>query len=415
MGLGISRTTVTPIAIDFGAAGLKALQLTVGPEPELVAAATLETPGELLADDGERLSFQANALPTLLKGAGFKGRRAVCSVSPMHTCAQSVQVQRAQGVSFRELVWAQLRTALGRDPDGMIVRHHEVCEIQRDGQKRSEVLCIAMGREVVSWHMQALRAAKLDPVGMHSVHLSALRSLDPVTKRADDGEKVTLIVDLGYSATNIVFAHGRTPVFAKTVHVGGRTMDQDACAGEKTPDLAAQRRRRIEHGFAADAAPAATTAGAGPAAAELAGAEQSAAAAAGSPLGRLPGVARGAAEPTEEPAVATATAPAESAQPSWAAAIDGIVDEVSMAMRYHQVLFADRAVDRTIFVGGEARSVDLCRLIARRLRLAAAVADPLGPLTGPPDAAKRATNVDVSTRQPGWATALGLCLARTDL
>ena len=80
MGLGISRTTVTPIAIDFGAAGLKALQLTVGPEPELVAAATLETPGELLADDGERLSFQANALPTLLKGAGFKGRRAVCSV-----------------------------------------------------------------------------------------------------------------------------------------------------------------------------------------------------------------------------------------------------------------------------------------------------------------------------------------------
>ena len=68
MSLGLSKGTISPIAIDFGVASLKVLQLADGDAPFVVASAYLETPSELLAKDSERLQYQFSALPKLLKG-----------------------------------------------------------------------------------------------------------------------------------------------------------------------------------------------------------------------------------------------------------------------------------------------------------------------------------------------------------
>ena len=93
--------------------------------------------------------------------------------------------------------------------------------------------------------------------------------------------------------------------------------------------------------------------------------------------------------------------------------INSLTDEVSLCMHYHGTLFPGRRVDRVIFVGGEARSRLLCHLIAKKLRLSAQVADPLAPLarTGQ----EYCQDVDLKQPQPGWATALGLCLSPADL
>src|SRR5262245_49993272 len=114
MALGLLKSNVSPIAVDFGVASLKVLQLSLGDAPALVAAASVETPEELIEKDGERLAWQAEQLPELMRGLGFKGKRAVCSVSANRTLVQHVQTPRLEGVSVFEAAKEQLRSMTGR-------------------------------------------------------------------------------------------------------------------------------------------------------------------------------------------------------------------------------------------------------------------------------------------------------------
>ncbi len=90
-----------------------------------------------------------------------------------------------------------------------------------------------------------------------------------------------------------------------------------------------------------------------------------------------------------------------------------LVDEVHACLRYHEAMYPGRRIDRTYFVGGEARFRGLCESVARRLRLTAQVADPLARIarTGKEPAA----GVDITRSNPGWAVAVGLANSPTDL
>ncbi len=94
--------------------------------------------------------------------------------------------------------------------------------------------------------------------------------------------------------------------------------------------------------------------------------------------------------------------------------LDSLTEEIRMCLRYFNALFPSEKIERIIFMGGEARNLRMCKVIARGLRLPAQIADPLTPLEKPATE-KRSTGVDLSVPQPGWAVPLGLCAARTDL
>ena len=60
-----------PIAIDFGTASLKVLQIANADTPSLIAAACVPTPEELLNDPSKRMVFRLDALPKIFKSVGF--------------------------------------------------------------------------------------------------------------------------------------------------------------------------------------------------------------------------------------------------------------------------------------------------------------------------------------------------------
>ena len=66
-----------------------------------------------------------------------------------------------------------------------------------------------------------------------------------------------------------------------------------------------------------------------------------------------------------------------------------------------------------MFVGGESSHEALCAEIARVLKLPAQAADPLARVGRSGN--EPAEGVDLSSAQPGWAVAMGLCLSPTDL
>jgi Tfp pilus assembly PilM family ATPase len=89
-----------------------------------------------------------------------------------------------------------------------------------------------------------------------------------------------------------------------------------------------------------------------------------------------------------------------------------IADEMTQCLRYYESIFRHRAVERAIFVGGQAYDKHLCQALAQRLNLPAQVGDPLVRVKRSPSATGK-WSFDWRQPQPAWAVAIGLSLSPT--
>ncbi len=413
MSFGLLKNVTPPIAVDFGVSALKVLQIQPGNPPTLIAAGMVETPPNLLAKPQDRLAFQAQALPGLLRRGDYRGKRAVCSVSAQATFVQHLRVQPIPGTPVKHLLAEQIQQHTDRDISQFILRHIEVAELNRYGAKMVELLCIAMPRDAVMHHMKAIRSAKLEPVGVHTEHVALVRSLDHIQRRAADRELTTMLVDIGYGSTKVAVSHGREPIMAKTLQVGGLQFDK-AAARMYGVSFKEARQRRVAH-VAELMNPArvgeTVAAGAHDAPATLPP-DVEPASPHDDPEADTPDRRQGSG-PSNLASLEDQAAPTAEAGATASDLMEAFADEVSLSVRYHQALFSDRPIARLVFTGGEASRTDLCNKIADAAKVSGQIADPLTILKRPSGLVCH--GVDLDQPAPGWAVALGLCNAPTDL
>jgi type IV pilus assembly protein PilM len=372
----------SPIALDFGARSLKALQIsTEGQAPSLVAAACVETPAQPVMDPRKRLEFQIQQLPRLVREGGFKGKRVVCAIPRWMTLCKSLQVPRQEGVAISSLVESAMAVQLGLDPALWVHRCTEVLGANATTGK-AEVIVMAVQREQVEKLMMGMAGARLEPVGMQSAFAATLRAFDYVHAGTTDATQNTLYLDIGSAGTNVMIAHGRDLAFARVMEMGGEHLD-DLVVRQLKVDLMEARRLRREAETACTVTP-----------------KVAVGASAGAASGFSGDVSAGPASPLAPDKV------------DLAELLEGFTDEVKICLRYHASQFPGKKVDRAVFVGGESRHRGLCQHVAKALRLPAQMADPLARLAR--SGKEPAQGVDLREPQPGWAVAMGLCMSPTD-
>jgi type IV pilus assembly protein PilM len=389
MAFGWSKVHYSPIAIDFGADSLKLLQVVPGDPPQLVCAASAALPQEVRGEPQTRYAFYIEALRRLLKEHGFKGRRAICSIPAYQTLIQNFQLPKVDGDDLDAQVNLNLRQRLNVEPSRMVVRNFAVGATVRDGAAKQEIVCIAAGRDAVMRYIEIANRAKLDVIGMHCEPLAMLRAFSHLYRRKGDEDRTTCFIDLGAAATKLVIAHGDQMVFAKAIHAAGDHFTRAVAARESLSfeQARAERWRLAEAGPAARGKPA------------VEALEEAERRSGGSP-----------------PGLATLEAPTQARLPAQPIedALECLVDELQLCLRYHQSVFVNRPIERIVFVGGEARHTKTCQVIAKALRIGAQLGDPLARLGRDPEAQKP-SNVDLRQPQPGWAVPLGLCQCEANL
>lgn len=398
MSFGVFRQQHSPVLADFGSSGVKLLQSSMGDKPSAIAAAFIPFSDEIRSQPIEdRFTYLANELPRVLSEGRFRGNRVVLSPFSQHMLVQHIGVAAADAPRANEVVRTQIAIALGCDPAALVVRTHEVCETNRDGQAKVEHIAFAMSREDVMRYVTLFKRAKFTVVGVHGEISALIHAFDHVNRRIEDATTSTMYVDLGYSGTKVAICHGAQIVFAKSIAIAGRTFDA-RIAEARGVTLEVARAARLAEGVrpirtAAAAVRATVSTDSGMAMLRVAedrrsGGETSA-------LSALP------------------STQARSIASEAAETIDSLCDELSMCTRYHSALFRDRRIDRVVFLGGEARDVGLCQALAGSLRLPAKVGDPLARLRahGPTPVGLP----DQHATHPGWAAACGLASSPTDL
>ena len=376
-GFGLKRVKASPIALDFGAGALKAMQVVPGSAVRLVDAAILETPAELLDDPMARLAFQFEHLPDLLKGREFIGKRASCSVSASQTLVQHVQTPVDGGDSAKASIEA-VANSLGCAASQLVARSLDVTTVVRGSQKRRESVCLAIPRAVVDRYMSALRDAKLKPVGIHAEHIATVHAFDHMNRRDGDENITHLYLDLGATTTKIMIAHGKALVLAKTLDLSARPAVGPAV--HKAP------KGIVEAVLVEMSAPDET----GEFAMGLASASEE---------------RRDAATP---PGITELVTDVRASGGHHDRVLDELIDEVRTAVRYHSALFPGREIDHLIFLGGCSSDVSICQRVAQALHLPAQLADPLASIVRQPGAH---LPMDCSSPLPGWALAFGLTQA----
>lgn len=400
----LGKSGPSAVAVDFGLGALKLLQIVPGEPPSLVAAACLPTPEHLLNDAAKRIEFQVAELPGLIRKGGFKGKRAVCGVPAASAFCKHMQFTKTDGVSVASLIEAALPQQMGKAAHQVVFRYVEAPAPER-GAGKSEVVVTAVTRELVNQLMGAVKAAKLEPVGIHGEFQAVIRAFDYLFKRPEEAELTTLYLDIGAGTTSVVISHGQRLAFTRTVAMGGVHLDEIVAKQLKVSfEEAVRIRRELIHLTAREASAArearAPEGVAEPVAASVGTGEgsgpsrEAARAATMEELGLKP---RGASRPPD---------------PDLSEALEILTDEVWMCLRYHASLYPSRKIDRAVFVGGEARHKPLCQHIARSLRIPSQVADPMARVAR---SGQSTAGVDLSQAQPGWTVPLGLCLCPTDL
>lgn len=389
--LGSIRPAGFPLSVEFGVASLKILQLAPGDTPSIAAAVQLDTPDDLLDNPAKRLAFQIDALPKLLKQGRFKTSRAVCAVPVGQMVCKHVQILPSEDLSIEKLAAAQIGAQLNCDPNALLVRCRTVENARTGagggggggGGAKREVICFAAARDFIARLMGALKSAKLEPVGIHNEYAAVLRSIDAIALPGEPASEAdgapTLLLDLGAGATKAVIAHGSRMVFARSIEIGARHMDETIARQLRCTIPEARQTRLALERLVPAPAPAHAHAGEGPA------------------------------PRPETQARPRAVAP----EPDLTEPIEILVDEISMCLRYHRTLFPDRPVEKVVFLGGVSRQRLLCEQLARALRLSAQSVDPLARLAR--SGKVPCEGLDVAAPQPGWAVAVGMCLSPTDL
>ncbi|MEO1007778.1 MAG: pilus assembly protein PilM [Planctomycetota bacterium] len=410
--------SLSPIAFDFGTSQFKILQITTGAAPHLVAAAAIEMPSRLRRDPEARLAFQIEALPKMVRAGGFKGKRAVCSMPASMSFCKHLKVSKTDGISTEGLIKAKLQASLNCDPSGLVYRWVPV--ESGTGRGRDEVISMGAARDVIQRLMRAVKAAKLEPVAMHSDFQAILSAMQACAQQIDDHEdKPTLYLELGSGGTRVLVGDGDKLVFAKQVEIGGRHLDEYV-ARQLNIDLETARSTRLGLESLVPAAAAAEP--------EAAEETQPAATAGKSGLAMLEAAMKRSKPSTADENGSSAIMSAldetavgmesldeamERTGADLTEPLEILTDEVQMCVRYYNALRPGRKVERVVFLGGESRQMALCTHVARRLKLPAKIADPLASVTR--TGHEPCIGTDLRGSQPGWAVPLGLCVRPTDL
>jgi Tfp pilus assembly PilM family ATPase len=252
-----------------------------------------------------------------------------------------------------------------------------------------------------------VQKCRLEIAGFHAEPIALTKAFAHLYRRQDDEKTTTLYLDVGCSCSKVVIAHGDEIRFARSVPVGGRHFDQ-RLAEKMSCDAATARARRLKEAQTAEGETPATGESRSFDARSVHSQNQAAATAVATDR-RATSVPPDFSDVGDGDQIADILGDGRSTDNPVRSATGDLVrqlaEEARMCLRYHRRLFADRTIDRLVFIGGESRDAALCREIAQQVGVPAYQGDPFSRLR------RSGGEIDLDDIQPhpGWAVPIGLC------
>ena len=365
------RNKSWPIGLDIGTDSIKMLQVRkVGAVLGVCACGRWRFPESVGGDASARRKLTIEAVRQMLRQGNFRGRRVVSCLSCSQLSIKNIRLPHVEEDQMRQAVESEARERFPFDVTLDQLAYLNAGQIRQGTEVRDEIILMAARREAVEDHLQMLADMGLTPVYIESEPIALFRVFERFLRRKADEPSVTVVVDIGRSATRVIIARGRQIVFVKNIDIAGRHLTA-AVAKQLNLSLeeALDLRLRSMSGQE-DAAPA-------------------------------PAAPEGGARAEKDPNSLNWTL-----RDAIRGETEALAREIALCLRYCSVTFRGIRPDRVNLPGGEAYDPALAQLLGEHLSVECVVAQPLRGIDVSP--------VDFGTDRRGmlseWAVAVGLAI-----
>ncbi|MEZ0492955.1 type IV pilus assembly protein PilM [Kineococcus sp. TBRC 1896] len=208
------------IGLDIGTSGVRAAELSYGKN-----GITLEKFGQVALPegavrDGEVVdrAVVADALRTLWKASGFKGKDVALGVANQRVVVRQVDLPWLPAKELKAALPLQVQDYLPMPVADCILDFHPVTELQEDGGRKLRGLLVAAARDMVMANVDAVRAAGLRARSVDLTSFAVLRAVGQV-----HGDVATeALVDIGARVSNLVVHSAGAPRFVRVLLSGGQ-------------------------------------------------------------------------------------------------------------------------------------------------------------------------------------------------
>lgn len=359
------RRPALPIGVDFGADGLRMVQVEANGEQLSVMAAARERWTDSVrerAGGPQRPPDLRNVRPILdrmHRQGGFVGRRIAIPLPREIVQVKNIRMPVMPEAETLDAARFEAQQVL----EGVRLDTHEVRvvplgEVKQGGEVRQDVLLLAVRRDEVDALVEQWHAAGFVPASIDFEPAAIYRAVERFVRRRDDESEVHALVDVGHRRTSVVIGRGREMNFYKAVDIGGQHLN---AAVAKTLGLSVDEARSLRARLAATANEVAT--------------------------------------PGDEDPVRQAVF--DTLRPS----VEQLGREVGLCLRYFSVNFRGRRPTRFRIVGGASNDPAVMRILASALPVPVDVGVPIAnaDLT-------RLRPADRTTSLAEWTVAFGLSL-----
>ena len=340
-----------PIALDIGADGVKMLQMRrAGGTLRVSACGRWRFPESAGQDPQKRHDLAAAAVRQMLGRNGFRGGRVVSALSCTEVQIKNVRLPHRPARELDEAVWWEANERFGFDLATDRVRYLNAGQVRQGTEMRDEIIMFAAPAEVIEAHLSLLNAMGLRPEHIDVTAIALFRGFERFLKRSSDETAVTVLVDIGRSATRVVVARGRNIIFVKSIGIGGQKLNEAVAAQlDITPDEACELRMRTMWDGGTDVQPASGQ----------------------------PGPPATADEPAAEGS-ADGTEPVDwTVRDALRSEAEALAREIALCLRYCSVTFRGLRPQRVTLMGGEAYDPAVRELLAEHLGIECVLGHPL--------------------------------------
>jgi type IV pilus assembly protein PilM len=199
----LSRGSKSTVGLDVGANSIKLVKLErTKDNHSIVALGVRELPPEaIVADEIKDRDAVIYNIQSLIDEIDPKIRDVVVSISGYGVITDKFTIDKKSGSEFEQAVLFEAEQRSPFDVEDVSLDHHEIRVDEET--KKSDILLVAARNEFLHSYIELLRDAGLHPA---VVDIDAFAALNAYHFNYEiDPERITVLVNLGYDVTNVLY------------------------------------------------------------------------------------------------------------------------------------------------------------------------------------------------------------------
>ena len=236
------------IGVDIGSTAVRVAEVAGGDVPVVLRAAQVPlVAGAVEAGEIRQPEVVADALRELWATSGVKGKQVYLGVGNQRVVVREIALPWLPDKELRESLSFQVQEFIPMSVDEAVLDFDPLGEMDQGGRRMLRILLVAAHKAMVGALVEAVTAAKLEPVGIDLTPFALVRAVGNGDEGLDleiEGDEA--VVDVGGHVTTICVHDRGVTRFVRILPSGGRDVTVAVARGLGVEEDIAERLKRGE-------------------------------------------------------------------------------------------------------------------------------------------------------------------------